>query len=125
MSAIDGINSCDVPVLVMHGKEDEVISYEGSSIIAQRSHITNPNVEYYTETRPGKSNHMGIFFTKGGTAYYLAKKEELKMLHDLYYNRVPEKVLSKWFARLDKKQANDLDPLFVKTVLDFLDKNCK
>ena len=125
LSAIDGINSCDVPVLVMHGKEDEVISYEGSSIIAQRSHITNPNVEYYTETRPGKSNHMGIFFTKGGTAYYLAKKEELKMLHDLYYNRVPEKVLSKWFARLDKKQANDLDPLFVKTVLDFLDKNCK
>ena len=76
LSAIDGINSCDVPVLVMHGKEDEVISYEGSSIIAQRSHITNPNVEYYTETRPGKSNHMGIFFTKGGTAYYLAKKEE-------------------------------------------------
>ena len=125
LSAIDGINSCDVPVLVMHGKEDEVISYEGSSIIAQRSHITNPNVEYYTETRPGKSNHMGIFFTKGGTAYYLAKKEGLKMLHDLYYNRVPEKVLSKWFARLDKKQANDLDPLFVKTVLDFLDKNCK
>lgn len=125
LSAIDGINSCDVPVLVMHGKEDEVISYEGSSIIAQRSHITNPNVEYYTETRPGKSNHMGIFFTKGGTAYYLAKKEELKMLHDLYYNRVPEKVLSKWFARLDKKQANDMDPLFVKTVLDFLDKNCK
>ena len=125
LSAIDGINSCDVPVLVMHGKEDEVISYEGSSIIAQRSHITNPNVEYYTETRPGKSNHMGIFFTKGGTAYYLAKKEELKMLHDLYYNRVPEKVLSKWFSRLDKKQANDLDQLFVKTVLDFLDKNCK
>lgn len=125
LSAIDGINSCDVPVLVMHGKEDEVISYEGSSIIAQRSHITNPNVEYYTETRPGKSNHMGIFFTKGGTAYYLAKKEELKMLHDLYYNRVPEKVLSKWFARLDKKQANDMDPLFVKTVLDFLDKHCK
>ena len=102
LSAIDGINSWDVPVLVMHGKE-----------------------EYYTETRPGKSNHMGIFFTKGGTAYYLAKKEELKMLHDLYYNRVPEKVLSKWFSRLDKKQANDMDPLFVKTVLDFLDKNCK
>ena len=47
------------------------------------------------------------------------------MLHDLYYNRVPEKVLSKWFSRLDKKQANDLDQLFVKTVLDFLDKNCK
>ena len=45
----------------MHGKEDEVISYEGSSIIAQRSHITNPNVEYYTETRPGKSNHNGNF----------------------------------------------------------------
>ena len=46
------------------------------------------------------------------------------MLHDLYYNRVPEKVLKMVFP-LDKKQANDMDPLFVKTVLDFLDKNCK
>ena len=45
LSAIDGINSCDVPVLVMHGKEDEVISYDGSSIIAQRSHITNPRIK--------------------------------------------------------------------------------
>ncbi len=125
LSAVEGINSCDVPVLIMHGKDDEVIGYEGSSIIAQRSHITNPNVEYYTEARPGKSGHMGIFFTKGGTAYYLAKKEELKMLHDLYYNRVPQNVLTKWFSRLDKKQANDIDPLFAKTVLDFLDKNCK
>lgn len=125
LSAVDGINSCNVPVLVMHGKEDEVIGYEGSSIIAQRANITNPNVEYYTEARPGKSSHMGIFFTKDGTDYYLAKKEELKMLHDLYYNRVPKNVLSKWFSRLDKKQANELDPLFVKTVLDFLDKYSK
>ena len=78
LSAIDGINSCDVPVLVMHGKEDEVISYEGSSIIAQRSHITNPNVEYYTETRPGKSNHMGIFFTKGGTALLSSQEGRVK-----------------------------------------------
>ncbi len=125
LSAVDGINSCDVPVLVMHGKDDEVIGYEGSSIIAQRSHITNSNVEYYTESRPGKSSHMGIFFTKSGADYYMEKKEELKMLHDLYYNRVPHDVLSRWFSRLDKKQANDIDPLFAKTVLDFLDKNCK
>lgn len=124
LSAVDGINSCDVPVLVMHGKEDEVIGYDGSSIIAQRNHITNPNVEYYTEARPGKSSHMGIFFTKSGTDYYMAKREELKMLRDLYYNRVPKNVLSKWFNGLDKKQANDLDPLFVKTVLDFLDHHC-
>lgn len=122
LSAIDGINSSEVPVLIMHGKEDEVIGYDGASIIAQRDRIHNPNVQYYTEARPGKSGHMSIFFTKEGGQYYMAKKEELKMLRDLYYNRVPAQVEAKWFRGLDKEQANDMDPLFVKTVLDFLDQ---
>lgn len=121
LSAIDGINSSEVPVLIMHGKEDEVIRYDGASIISQREHIYNPNVQYYSEERPGKGGHMGIFFTKEGGEYHMAKKEELKMLKDLYYNRIPKDVQKRWFEKLDKSQANDMDPVFVKTVLDFMD----
>lgn len=125
LSVVDAINSSSVPVLVMHGKDDEVIGYDKASIIAKREQITNPNVEYYTEQRPKKSTHMGIFFTKDAAQYYVEKSDELKLLRDIYCNRVPEKVMKKWAGKLDKNQANDMDSIFVETVLDFMDKNCE
>lgn len=122
LSAVDGINSTDTPILVMHGVEDEVISYDHASIIANRDSITNPNVEYYTEQRSGKSGHMSIFFSKEGGEYHEEKKRELGMLRSIFYNKVPSDVQKKWFSKLDKAQANDVDPTFIKTVLDFLDR---
>lgn len=122
LSAVDGINRTDVPVLVMHGTEDEVISYDHASIIACRNRITNPHVQYYTENRPGKSGHVNIFYTKESGEYHEAKKRELKLLRDIFYNRVPKDVQRRWFSKLDKAQANEMDMTFVRTVIDFLDR---
>jgi uncharacterized protein len=35
LNAVDAINGSDVPVLIIHGTEDEFVGYEGSSIISK------------------------------------------------------------------------------------------
>lgn len=125
LSAVDGINSADVPVLIMHGIDDEMIRYDGASIIARKDEIYNPNVEYYTEERKGKSTHSGILFTKKGSEYFMEKHEELEVLKALYYNRVPSEVIRKWISKVDKQHANELDPVFVELVLSFLNRHAE
>ena len=120
LSAISGINRAGIPVLVMHGVEDEVVRYDGASIIAAIDRIKNPNVRYYAEDRPGKSGHVSIFYTRESGDYNQEKKQELKMLEDLYFNHIPVNVREKFTDKLDKDRANEIDPIFLKQITDFL-----
>ena len=65
LSAVNGINSVDTPVLVFHGTEDETIGYDGAAIMNKRDLITNPNVEYITLEG---CTHRGMFDTPEGFA---------------------------------------------------------
>lgn len=71
LSAVDGINSTDTPVLVIHGTEDETIGYEESAIMHKRELITNPNVQFLTLEG---CTHNGMFDTPEGAAI----KQEIK-----------------------------------------------
>lgn len=71
LSAVDGINSTDAPVLVIHGTEDETIGYEESAIMHKRELITNPNVQFLTLEG---CTHNGMFDTPEGAAI----KQEIK-----------------------------------------------
>ncbi|MDR1185231.1 MAG: lysophospholipase [Coriobacteriales bacterium] len=46
VSAIDGINATDIPVLVIQGANDEAITADGISIYAHRDEITNAATEF-------------------------------------------------------------------------------
>ena len=125
ISAVDGINKSNIPVLVMHGVEDEVIRFDGASIMAAKDKITNPKVTFFVEDRPGKSGHVSIFYTRESGDYHLEKDQELKMLEDIYFNRVPVNVRQKWANTLDKDRANEIDPLFLEQVTGFLHEGTK
>lgn len=71
LSAVDGINSTDAPVLVIHGTEDETIGYEESAIMHKRELITDPNAEFLTLEG---CTHNGMFDTPEGAAI----KQEIK-----------------------------------------------
>ena len=60
LSAIDGINNGAVPVKVIHGQADDVISYGGAGIIAHRERISNPNVVFVSRYYPNHSGHNNL-----------------------------------------------------------------
>jgi len=60
LSALEGINSSDVPVKIIHGTADYVISYDGSGIIAHRNRITNPNASFVLRAYPDRSGHNDL-----------------------------------------------------------------
>jgi len=60
ISAIDGINSAGIPVKIIHGRSDYVVSYDGAGIIAHRERIINPHVLFVSRYYPNRSGHNDI-----------------------------------------------------------------
>ena len=68
LSAVDGINSVDIPVLVISGSDD--VFYGGDSpIYEQRNNITNPNCSFEYKTENNHNGHYDYFLSDEALQY--------------------------------------------------------
>lgn len=111
LSAIDGINKTDVPVLIIHGTEDSTIKYDNSAIIHKRDKITNPNAEFITLEG---CTHSGMFYTKQA----LELKDEVKKA----VNRLKEKYGIKDETELAKLHPEELEKIYSSSDRDAINQ---
>jgi len=76
ISALDGINRTGIPVMIIHGVQDNVLRYDVSGIISHQAQITNPNVVYILREANGSSGHADLL------------DEELLNAINSFYNNV-------------------------------------
>lgn len=62
------LSETEVPVLIIHGKNDETVSYDAYSIISYQGEIQSPNVEFFTSEVPGSDGHTDILYDEDGSA---------------------------------------------------------
>lgn len=67
-NAVDEISSSSVPVLVIHGENDETVSKDEYSIYSHRQEIKSDNVEFFLCDEPGRDGHTNLLFDKDNTA---------------------------------------------------------
>ncbi len=121
VSAVDSINSTDTPVMIIHGKTDETILYDGASIIAQRDNITNPNVVY--KTVPG--NHNSLYMTEEAGKYLAETEEKANKLLEEYDNDIPEDIEKEYYASVEKNKISELSPEFMQDIDNFFMNSLK
>jgi len=123
LSAVKGISSVDTPVLVIHGKEDEVISYDGASIMAHRDEITNPNVVFLTWDEEGKCGHSNLFLSREAVDYAADLTEQMELMRMEYGSdeEIPGEVLDGWYSLIDRRQASELDAAFMQNAYQFFE----
>ena len=118
LSAIDGINSSGVPVLIFHGDADETIGYNNSAIMNHRSEITNPNVQYVTLDG---CTHGGMFYTVEALEYKDKLWEARSKLYDEYGGNIPENVLLEFYDNADRELVNQPNTEFFEQIEMFFD----
>ncbi len=106
ISAVQGINSCGIPVMVMHGTGDTYVRYDGSGIINHADEITNPNVSIVPLDYPGRNGHDDIFLSAEAKEYINELNEKLEAPKKEYgvkrYWQLPEEVQEEFFRNVDK-----------------------
>lgn len=122
LSAIDGINKSDTPILIIHGKQDSTIHYDGASIISKQPQITNPNVKYLTIE--GKyCSHKNIFYSEKANDYMTALDKQYDELSESYGGELPESAKEEFFEGADKVTANQNNEYMLGEVLSFFESN--
>ncbi|MCR4587151.1 MAG: lysophospholipase [Lachnospiraceae bacterium] len=124
LTAVNGINKAaeqGTAVLITHGDHDEMIAYDGASIISHKNEITNPKVTYYTFTKQGLNMHNSFFNTARAQNYYVQTFREFQEIEKKYKRkRVPEDVRKAFYESKDKNIANELSTELTQVIDAFL-----
>ena len=119
VTAVDAINSTDAPVLILHGDGDTTVGYDTVSIISQKDHITNPNVEYVVCGKPRQNGHNNLFQSLESMAYIDELNEVYDGIYDQYSGEIPEDEERAFYAAADPFLASKLDEEFMERVVGF------
>lgn len=119
MAAVDGINSTDTPILIVHGNDDTTVGYEGAGTIAYRDEITNPNVQYKICDGEKQNGHNDLFMSLDAIAYEDEMNAEYEKLYEQYDENIPEEIEAEFYANIDKAKMNELDTAFMQDILTF------
>lgn len=77
-NGVKGINESNIPVLIAHGVEDEIITFNSQSIISHKNEITNKNVIYYVG-KGLQSGHTSILYSHEAIIYQKEIASEIKL----------------------------------------------
>lgn len=126
LSAAEGIDSVDTPVLIIHGTQDEVVSYNGASIISHRDEITNPNTVFLTWDKEGANGHTNLFYSSEALEYAAELEESMDALLKEYRveseEKLPKTVRDAWYESVDRARVSELDEVLMQNVYVFFEK---
>lgn len=120
-TATKGINSRNIPVLLIHGDNDDVISYYGASIIAHQEEITNPNIRYMPYNAENHNGHNNIFRSDAALEYTNLKNLSYKELYDRYHGEIPDHLKLEFYEGIDRFQVSEIDVGFMNMVNEFFE----
>ena len=121
LTAVDGINSADTAVMIIHGDKDTTVSYDRASIIAHRGEITSPNVVYKTCATENHNGHRNLFRSEAAAEYSERKNQVYREPYDRYNGSIPDDELADYYADVDKALASELDTDFMDEINRFFE----
>lgn len=121
LSAYEGVNKSDIPILIVHGTRDGLIPFDGPSLIAKKDQITNPQVQYLSLSNPGQDNHDTIFYDASALAYIEEVNERYLALHTRYNGLVPEQEREAFYETIDKRLVNRVNEALMREIQSFFE----
>ncbi len=120
--AISAINASDIPVLIIHGTQDEMVGCNTSSILAASDDITNPNVRTISCSTEGRNGHNNLFLTDEAIVYIDEVNTVYRSLFDSYEGTIPYEQDEAFYSGLDKTLINALEPTLMSEIDAWMDQ---
>ncbi len=122
-TAVKGINSTDIPVLIAHGERDFIISFNGQSVISHRKEIRKNNVFYYIG-KAQQGGHNTILHSLKAIHYQKNTEKLLKTLEDENDDTLSEEQLINFcnninhslYSQVNEELMNKVISLFNSTL---------
>ena len=122
LTAVDGINHSGVPVLIVQGTGDQMISYDRCALTAYRDKITNPNVEWLIITEEGHNDHGSFLMTREAEDQEKPFNERMAELKKQYGDDIPHDELVQLYGSLDQELMNTPNEEYMQEFDKFFEK---
>lgn len=121
VTAVNGINNTDTPIMIVHGTNDQTIGFDESAIIAYRDEITNPNVVYRICDKENQNGHSTLFRSAESVIYAESLDKEFDKLYNEYEGNIPEEKEKEFYDNTDKVKSSELDSELMQEIFTFFD----
>jgi pimeloyl-ACP methyl ester carboxylesterase len=121
LTAIDGINKADIPVMIVQSSYDKVIPATTTSIYAHRDKISNPLVEIVFLDGETATRHEYILCSKAQHEYMARAGESWERYKAIHENASQLQWANE--KHFDKDLANELDPELMDRVNNFFNNS--
>ncbi|MDD2375353.1 MAG: alpha/beta fold hydrolase [Eubacteriales bacterium] len=119
LSASDAIISNDVPVMLIHGTEDEMVLFEGSSIIANMDKNLPDHVKLMICDQDKQNGHNSLFRSDEAIEYIDDINETYRALYDHHQQNIPYDIKQEFYETVDRELAQQLDESFMQEINSF------
>ncbi len=119
--ASKGINRADIPVLIVQGSEDPLVTADRYSMYAHRHEITNGKVEYLYLTKKYCSSHGSMFFTDTANEALARIDQKIADLH-LSASDASDSKKAELYETLDKDLMSEPNSAFLQKADAFFRK---
>lgn len=122
ISAIDGINKSDIPIMLIHGNDDATVPYDSAGIFAHKNEITNPKVRYILRTEDVVNSHTKVFYSLSASEYSKEVDKLFNELEEKYDCEIPDSELKKFYDGIDKFRMSELDKEIFSGINEMFEK---
>jgi len=121
LTAVDGINRADIPVMIVHASDDRFVSPTTTAIYAHRERITNPHAEFIMLDVDDGLGHEFPFISEESIEYIRIAEESLQRYWAETQNPSPEQ----WVKQFNfcKLKANELNSELMERINIFFRDN--
>ena len=125
LTAVDGINRANIPVMLIHGTRDELVRYDITGIVAHKDEITNPNVVIYPMSDAGQDGHSSIFYNQKSVTEIARINARLDELKEKYGEDIPVDERQAVYADVDLDLCNLSNDKMLGDINAFFEKALK
>ena len=119
ITAVDGINRANVPVLLVHGSEDVTVRLDRAATFSCKEEITNPKVQYLLWKKEGQNGHLDVLYKAGAKEYGLQISKEYSELLKKTKNKLTEEDKAEFFANVDKVRSSAPNAELMEKIVEF------
>ncbi len=117
LNAYDAIQQTDTPIFIIHGTEDELVAYDGSSIISHFKKSPPINVRTLSISDEGRNGHDNLFRSHTAIVYIDEINIEYGELYQTYEQNIPYNIKQEFYSTIDRALAQDIN----KDLMDEID----
>jgi len=121
VTATEGINSVEIPIMIICGTEDDVVPYNAIGIYAYKEQITNPRASFLLIDEEGRNWHDNMHLSQEAGLYSQKIKNELSKLWEQNGGSLSNNDFMAFMKDIDQKSMNALDLEYMHGLLEFFE----